>query len=68
MTPEEFDAFAIWAPALRPPRDWDGVTPYLLRVGWVHLRGQELRAYQISDGTRILNIEDVTKVSQAVRD
>lgn len=58
MTPAEFDALTHWGQKRLPPPGWDGRTPYLLREGTLHLRGRTVRAYLISDGTRIINYED----------
>ncbi|QEL19433.1 hypothetical protein [Limnoglobus roseus] len=62
MTSHEFDALTAWGPKRQPPHDWDGVTPYLLLEGRMQVRGWELRAYQFSDGTRLLNNEDLLRV------
>ncbi|QEL14320.1 hypothetical protein [Limnoglobus roseus] len=61
MTAAEFDAVTIWSLVLRPPRGWDGKTAYLLRDGVIHCNGEAVRAYQFSDGTRLVNNEDLAR-------
>ncbi len=67
MTVAEFDRLTAWGHERWPPFDWDEVTPYMLHEGVMCVHGRVFRAYLFSDGTRLLNHEDLADAAYAER-